>query len=188
MEGRADQGIDPVEAVDLINHGLPSSHGDLTKVDIFHASQYGNGQKVAEEIQKSMTARGHQVNVHHIRDSRPKELPGADLYVFGTPARMGKPLGKMRRFIKKVVLPAGTKYALFATHGAPRPDKKTGKMPTVEEQERWYTSIPVLTDILTSKGLVKVGDIRFFVMDLQGPLEEGWQSKVEAFVEAIDKK
>lgn len=128
------------------------------------------------------------MNVHHIRDSRPKELPSADLYIFGTPARVGKPLGKMRRFAKKVVLPTGTNYALFATHGAPRPDKKTGEMPTEEEQERWYTSIPVLTEILAPKGLVKVADMRVFVMDLQGPLEEGWQSKVEAFLEKIDKR
>ncbi len=152
------------------------------KVEIIHASKYGNGQKVAEEIQRALMSRGNQADVHHIKDVRPGQLPPADLYIFGSPARIGKPIGSMRRFIKKVRLPEGTRYALFATHGAPRPDKKTGKLPLPEELERWYTTIPVLTETLTSKGLVKVADVRVFVQDLKGPLEEGWQGKVDGFV------
>ncbi len=155
------------------------------RVEIFHASKYGNGKMVAEEIQRSMTSKGHQATVHHIREARPKELPPADLYIFGTPARVGKPLGSMRRFIKKVKLPEGTRYALFATHGAPQPNKKTGELPSPEEQEKWYTSIPVLTEMLSSKGLVKEADIRVFVQNLKGPLEDGWQAKVGSFIEQI---
>jgi flavodoxin len=155
------------------------------KVELFHASKFGNGQKVAEEFQRLMATKGHQVNIHHIRDSRPKQLPQADLYVFGSPARVGKPIGGMRRFIKKVQLPAGTRYALFATHGAPQPDKKTGTMPSAEEQERWQTTIPILSEALAPKGLVKVADMKVFVTGLKGPLEEGWQGKVEGFVEKV---
>ncbi len=155
------------------------------RVEIIHASKYGNGKMVAEEIQRLMTSKGHQASVHDHGEARPRELPPADLYIFGTPARIGKPLGSMRRFIKKVDLPEGTRYALFATHGAPQPNKKTGELPSPEEQERWYTSIPVLTEILSSKGLVKVADIRVFVKDLKGPLEDDWQAKVGSFVEQI---
>jgi flavodoxin len=164
----------------------PHNKGDRTKVEIFHASKYGNGKRVAEEIQRTMVGRGHQVDVHHIREARPKELPRADLYIIGTPARIGRPIGQMRRFTKRVRLPAGTKYALFATHGAPRPDKKTGQMPTVEEQERWYTSIAVLTEILAPQELVKVADMRVLVKDIQGPLEEGWETKGKSFVDMIE--
>ena len=155
------------------------------KIELFHASKYGNGAKVAEEFQKLMVMKGHQVNIHHIKESRPKELPQADLFVFGSPARIGKPIGGMRRFLKKVNLPAGTKYALIATHGAPKPDKKTGKMPSAEEIEKWQTSIPIMDELLRAKGMVKVADMKVFVVDLRGPLEEGWQRKVEDFVAKI---
>ena len=155
------------------------------KIELYHASKFGNGTKVAEEFRKLMVEKGHQVSIHHIKDSKPKEIPQADLYVFGSPARIGKPIGGMRRFLKKVALPTGAKYALIATHGAPRPDKKTGKMPSQEEQERWYTTIPILEEILGSKGMVKVADVKVFVTDLKGPLEEGWQNKVEAFTDQI---
>jgi flavodoxin len=167
------------------DHIVLGSRVDRMKIELFHASHYGNGAKIAEEFQRIMVAKGHQVNIHHINESKPKALPSAELYVFGTPARIGKPIGGMRRFAKKVDLPSGTKYALFATHGAPRPDKKTGKIPAPEELERWYTSIPILTETLNSKGMVKVADARFFVTDLKGPLEEGWQNKVEGFAKQI---
>jgi len=155
------------------------------KVEVYHASKYGNGAKVASEFKRIMMERGHQVGVHHFKESRPNDLPEADLYVFGSPARIGKPLGAMRRFIKKVNLPSGTRYALIATHGAPKPDKKTGKMPSMEEVERWYTTIPILTEILDSKGMVKVADMRVFVVDIKGPLEEGWEGVVKDFADRI---
>jgi flavorubredoxin len=103
------------------------------KIEYYHASKYGNGAMVADEFKKQTVAKGVTVNVHHIRQARPKELAPADLYVFSSPGRMGKPIGGMRRFLKKVTLPAGTKYALLTTELAPKPDKKTGRMPTEEE-------------------------------------------------------
>jgi flavodoxin len=151
------------------------------KIEYFHASKYGNGAMVAEEFKKQMAAKGVTVNVHHIRDARPKEMPPADLYLFSSPGRMGKPIGGMRRFLKKAKLPSGTKYAILTTEGAPQPDKKTGRMPTEEEQAKWQRVRPIMNEILQQKGLVNVAEGKVLVTGLKGPLEEGWQKKVEAF-------
>jgi menaquinone-dependent protoporphyrinogen IX oxidase len=102
----------------------------------YHASKFGNGAMVAEEFKKIMAARGITVSVQHIRDADPKDLPQADLYVFSSPGRMGKPKGSVRRFLSKASLEPGTRYAILTTQGAPKPDKKTGKMPTQEELDR----------------------------------------------------
>ncbi len=155
------------------------------KIEYFHASKFGNGAKVAEEFKALMAAKGVMVNVHHVRDAKPKAMPPADLYLFSSPGRMGKPLGRARRFLKKVALPAGTKYALLATEGAPRPDKKTGRMPTEEEMARWQRVRPVMNEILEAKGLVKVAEGKVLVTGMKGPLEEGWQKKVEDFAARI---
>jgi flavodoxin len=155
------------------------------KIEYFHASKYGNGAMVAEEFKKQMAAKEVTVNVHHIRDARPKEMPPADLYLFSSPGRMGRPIGGMRRFLKKAKLPSGTKYAILTTEGAPRPDKKTGRMPTEEEQAKWQRIIPIMNEILQEKGLVKVAEGKILVTGLKGPLEEGWQKKVEAFASQI---
>ena len=103
------------------------------KIEYLHASKFGNGAMVAAEFKKLMAAKGVGVEVHHIREVNPAELSPADLYVFSSPGRFGKPIGRMRRFLKKVRLPAGTKYAVLTTEAAPKPDKKTGRVPTEEE-------------------------------------------------------
>jgi multimeric flavodoxin WrbA len=156
------------------------------KIEILHASKYGNGEKVAEELQRALSAKGAEASVHRIDEVKAGQLPPADLYVFSSPTRMGKPPGSVRRFAKKVALPAGTKYAIFATHGAPIPDKKTGKMPSEEGIARWQRTLPVLDEILQqSNGLVKVADMIVYVTGLKGPLEEGWQAKVAAFADRV---
>src|SRR5512135_1849958 len=132
-------------------------------IEYLHASKYGNGAMVAEEFRKQMAARGITVNVHHIREARPKEMPPADLYLFSSPGRMGKPLGRVRRFLKKVQLPSGTKYALLTTEGAPQPNKKTGRMPTEEELAKWQRVTPIMNEILQGRGLVKVAEGKVLV-------------------------
>ena len=62
----------------------------------YHASKFGNGAMVAEEFKKIMAARGVTVTVRHIRDAKPRHLPAADLYVFSSPGRIGKPKGNAR--------------------------------------------------------------------------------------------
>jgi hypothetical protein len=155
------------------------------KIEYFHASKYGNGAMVAEEFTKQMAAKGVTVHVRHIRAARPDRLPPADLYLFSSPGRMGKPTGGMRRFLKKLRLPAGTRYAILTTEMAPQPDKKTGRIPTEEEQARWQRVRPIMNELLQGAGLVKVAEDKVLVTGLKGPLEEGWQQKVEAFAARI---
>ena len=155
------------------------------KIEYFHASKFGNGAKVAEEFKKRMASKGVTVNVHHIREARPKELPPADLYLFSSPGRMGKPRGCVRRFLKKARLPSGTKYAILTTEGAPQPDKKTGQMPSEEERARCQRIRPIMNQILQEKGLVKVAEEKILVTGIKGPLEESWQKKVETFASQI---
>lgn len=154
------------------------------KIEYLHASKYGNGAMVAQEFSRQMAAKGVTVDVHHIREARPKELPPADLYLFSSPGRFGKPIGGMRRFLKKVELPAGTRYAILTTEGAAHPDQ-AGHVPAEEEMAKWQRVRPVMNKILQGKGLVEVAEGTVRVTEIKGPLEEGWQHKVEAFAASI---
>ncbi len=157
------------------------------KIELYHASKYGNGARVAEEFKRLMASKGNEVNIHHIKDVGPKNVAPADLYIFGSPTHFGKATGSMVRFVKKVALPPGTKYAVFATFSAARPDKKTGKMPSEEELEKLRRTIPMIDEQLKDKGMIKVAEMNIFVQpeSLKGPLEEGWQDRVVAFVAQI---
>ena len=155
------------------------------RIEYVHASKYGNGAKVAAAFEQDMARRGAEVVVHHVADVKPRELPPADLYVFSSPGRMGRPIKSMRKFLKDLSLPTGTRYAILTTEMAPRPDKKTGQMPTEEEICRYQKVRPIMNELLQTKGLVAVAEDKVHVTDTKGPLEEGWQQKVEAFASRI---
>ena len=155
------------------------------KIEYIHASKFGNGARVAEEFRTRMAGRGVTVHVQHVGRAKPKELAPADVYVFSSPGRMGKPIGSMRRFLARVDLPVGTRYAILTTEMAPRPDKKTGRMPTEDEIAKWQRVRPIMTGTLQGKGLVEVAEDKVYVTGMRGPLEEGWQKTVEAFLSRI---
>jgi flavodoxin len=161
--------------------------GIVIRFEIFHASAFGNGKRVAEELGRILKEKGHQAEVHHIEDAKPKDLPPADIYVFGCPTRFGGPIGSMRRFVKKADLATGTRYALFATHSEVLPNKRTGIMPSEDEISRMRRTIPTLDDMLSEKGLVKITDKVFLVSgeEMKGHLLDGWQQKVVEFAQAI---
>jgi hypothetical protein len=155
------------------------------KIDYLHASKYGNGEMVAAEFKRRMADEGVLVDVHHIREVKPNDLAPADLYLFSSPGRIGKPIRSMRRFLKKVNLPARTPYAILTTEAAPRPNKKTGLPPTEEELAKRQRVRPIMNELLQAKGLVKVAEDKVYVTGLKGPLQEGWQGTVDALVKRI---
>jgi hypothetical protein len=155
------------------------------KIEYLHASKFGNGAIVAAEFARLMAGKGVAVEVHHIRELNPTEVPPADLYVFSSPGRMGKPIGRMRRFLRKLNLAVGAKYALLTTEMAPSPDKRTGRVPTEEELARWQRVRPMMNEILQAKGLVKVGEDKIYVTAMKGPLEQDWEQKVSGFVATL---
>lgn len=154
------------------------------RIQYFHASKFGNGAAVAQEFKSRMASKGVDVDVHHVKEARPREIPAADLYLFSAGGRMGRPIGGMRRFLKKVKLPAGSRYAILTTEGAPSPDAN-GKVPSPEEMAKWQRVRPIMNEILQAKGLVNVAEDKILVTGMKGPLEEGWQEKVGAFAARI---
>jgi len=100
--------------------------------------------------------------------------------------QFGKPIRQMRQFLQALSLPAGTRYALLTTEAAPKPNKRTGRMPTEEELVQMGQRVrPVMNEILESKGLVEVAEDKVCVTGVKGPLEDGWQRKVAAFAARI---
>jgi hypothetical protein len=55
----------------------------------------------------------------------------------------------------------------------------------VAHSRQWTRVRPIMNEILQRKGLVEVAEGKVQVTDIKGPLEEGWQRKVEAFAARI---
>ena len=58
-------------------------------------------------------------------------------------------------------------------------------MPTEEQRAARQRVIPIMNEILQGKGLVKVAEDKVLVTGMKGPLEDGWQDKVEAFASRL---
>jgi len=155
------------------------------RIEYVHASKFGDGARVAEEFWARMADRGVVVGVRHIDDTEPTEFAPADLYVFSSPGRYGRPIRGMRKFLAGVELPAGTRYALLTTEMAPKPDKKTGLIPTEEETCKYQHVRPIMNEILQGKGLVEVAEEKVYVTGIKGPLEDAWRDKVGSFVSTL---
>jgi menaquinone-dependent protoporphyrinogen IX oxidase len=155
------------------------------KIEYLHASRFGNGAMVAERFKEQMAVKGVAVDIHHIREVRATELSPADVYVFSSPGRFGKPIRGMRRFLKKVKLPGGTRYAILTTEATPKPDKKTRRLPTEDELAKYQRVRPIMNELLQGKGLVRVAEDKIHVTGLKGPLEDRWEMKVDAFAAAL---
>jgi flavodoxin len=153
-------------------------------IEYYQASKYGNGAKVAEELKKQLESRENTVNIHHVKKSRPQEIPHADLYIFSSPGRFGKPISDMQHFLKKIKLPSGTRYAIIATELCPNPEG-VKRITTEEEIGKCQHIIPIMNQLLQEKGLVKVAETKIFVTGLKGPLEKEWQKVVEVFASQI---
>ncbi|HTG48755.1 MAG TPA: hypothetical protein VK646_13980 [Actinomycetota bacterium] len=154
------------------------------KIEYVHASKFGNGAEVAAEFKARMAKRGVEVDVHHVHSITATQLPPADLYVFSSPGRMGRPIRSIHRFLKELPLPAGTRYALLTTEMAPKPDK-TGRMPTEEEICRYEHVRPRMNEVLHDKGMVEIAEEKVYVTGMKGPLEDGWRDKVGAFADRV---
>lgn len=155
------------------------------RIGYYHASRFGNGAMVAEEFRRQANALGATVEVHHMREMNPRELPPADLYVFSSPGQWGKPIKRTRRFLSQLALPPGTRCAILTTEMEPKPEKTTGLIPSEEEQAKWQRVRPIMNDLLQAAGVEKVVEDVIHVTEIKGPLEEGWESEVEDFVHLI---
>lgn len=151
-------------------------------VEYVHASKYGNGETVAEEFSRLMAERGAKVHVHHVKDVRAKDLPPADLYLFSAPGRFGKPIGAMRRFLRKVAAPAGARCAILTTEGLPQTD---GTGPGAEEYAKRQKVTPVMRELVRGAGMVEVAAATVHVLGIKGPLEDGWERTVAALVDEL---
>ena len=133
------------------------------KITVAYFSRFGNNKTLSEALTDRLAAKGASVSIAPMTDTRPADLPEADVYVFGSPTQIGGPPLKVNRFVRKARLRDGASYVVVATCA-----DETSK--TAEK----------LSDQLESKGLRRAAEsVTVMVKDLKGPLEEGWESKID---------
>ena len=137
---------------------------------ISYGSSFGNGKTCVDELTALLKKKGHDVARISIKETKPTDLPRADLYVFSSPTRAGQPLGKVKGFIKKGAYPENAGFSIIST-GV---DESTG-------------ALGKLADAAAKAGLKKAADgVRIKVKGIKGPLTEEYKDKLNTFAEQLD--
>jgi len=144
------------------------------KVIIIYQTNYGNNRIIGQYAASTLEAWGHEVDLHNVYDITPNEVKGADFYLFCSPTHMGKAPRKIRSFLKAFAkVQKEGKYATIVTGLPISPEKRDGR---TEE---------MLDTILSETFMTDAGSLRINSLNIKGPLEEGWEKKVDAFLETV---
>jgi flavorubredoxin len=147
---------------------------NMAKISISYQSKYGNRKKAMEYLARILEEKGNEVSVFSMADTGPNQIPDSDIYVFSTSVHMGKPPRKTRGYVKK--FKGNGRYALVVTHASEPEGHKYSPPQTIE----------MMTELIGSTGLTPASDpLLIRVVDMKGPLEEGWEDKVRGLAEIL---
>ncbi len=142
-------------------------------ISIIYESKYGNGKQAMTYLENSLKKKGNAVQLLSIHEIKPTMLPESDLYVFSAPNAFGKIVRSMRKFLEKVEIKnASARYLLVNTCLNPTSSQDKG----LEQME----------EILHEKNVAKLSEgLKLKVMGMKGPLEPGYEKKLDALVDSI---
>jgi flavodoxin len=94
------------------------------KATVVYHSKHGNCERIARAITGGLSEAGHDVMLLSV-DAADTLDTGVDLLVMGSPTRMGKAMGPIRKFIDRQVTGEwrGKRFAAFGTGLQDRGDK-----------------------------------------------------------------
>ncbi len=124
-----------------------------------------------EYLRDVLSRDGHDVELFSVREVDPSSLPSAALYIFSAPTQVGNVAGKMKKFLKKVVIPQeNAKYALVTTCMNP---PKTKSIATMER-------------LLEPKSISKAAaGLVIKVTGMKGPCETGHKDQLDTFAREL---
>lgn len=142
-------------------------------ISIIYESKYGNGKEAMTYLGNRLRKKGYSVQLASIHETNPHSLPESNLYIFSAPNAFGKIVRSMRKFLEKIEIKnTAVQYILVNTCLNPSSSKDRG----LEQME----------ELLQTKQISKLsGGVKLKVMSIKGPLEAGYEKKLDALAEAI---
>ncbi len=157
------------------------------KILIVYDSKYGNNKQIAELMAQKLQDANNAVKVAYAKDISKKEALTfqPDIFLFGGPIRAGMIAYTIKSWVagfssrlqrKGMKL---NKTAVWATHAINTPD--------TAERFAWKNVAPkwekLLANVPAARTLPGITDVS--VEGMEGPMEPGWQAKIEEFVEKV---
>jgi flavodoxin len=158
-------------------HEFSADKGGIVKGAVVFQSKWGNTRQVAEAIAKVLEESGHEINLTRIGDWDQDQ--SVDFLVLGSPTRMGKAYGPMKRLALKKMKEgwSGKRFATFSTGASMYGEK-------LSQQASEY-----MDELLKENGLVELAPpFLAGVKDMHGPLVEGELERAEEYGKELAAK
>ena len=142
-------------------------------ISIIYESKYGNGKEAMTYLETILRKKGYSVQIMSVHEIKPHSLPESNLYIFSAPNAFGKIVRSMRKFLDKIEIKnSSAHYILVNTCLNPASGQDKG----LEQME----------EILQTKQISMLLDgVKLKVMSIKGPLEAGYEKKLDALAETI---
>lgn len=148
------------------------------KAIVIYDSVFGNTRQIAEAIGKGL-AKGAEVEICQISDTRPERLKGLDFLVVGSPTRGFRPTPAVAKLLKD--LPVGSlrniKVAAFDTR-VKLSDIKSGFFRFIVDKGGYAASM-IAKQLQKKGGNLVVPPEGFYVSGEEGPLKDGELERAE---------
>jgi flavodoxin I len=153
---------------------------------VVYDSFFGNTEKIAQAIGKGLgTAK--EVQVVKVSQVTHEILTGLDYLVVGSPTRGFQPSPAIKTFVKNLATSQleGVKVTAFDTR-IPMTDKTPGFLKFMVKLFG-YADKPILDGLKNKGGMQVVPSEGFFVLESEGPLDEGELKRAEEWGAQIKK-
>ncbi len=156
------------------------------KALIVYDSFFGNTEKIALAIGKAF-GNEKEVTICKAVDVKPNMLDGLDYLIVGSPTRAFSPSPAIKSFLKSIPSKqlVGVKVAAFDTRIA-MTDKLPGFLRFLVKLFG-YADKPILEGLKKKGGQDTIPSEGFFVLDSEGPLENGELERAVVWVKQIKK-
>jgi menaquinone-dependent protoporphyrinogen IX oxidase len=143
-------------------------------ISIIYESKYGNGKEAMTYLEIILSKKGYSVQLMSVHEVDPHSPPESNLYIFSAPNAFGKIVRSMRKFLDKIEIKnSNIQYILVNTCLDPSSNIDKG----LEQME----------EILQTKNISKLSEgLKLKVMAMKGPLEEGYEKKLDEFAQTIE--
>ena len=142
-------------------------------ISIIYESKHGNGKQAMTYLENILRKKGYSVQIMSVHEIKPHSLPESNLYIFSAPNAFGKIVRSMRKFLDKIEIKnLSAHYILVNTCLNPSSSQDKG----LEQME----------EILSKKNISKLSEgLKLKVMAIKGPLETGYEKKLDEFAKTI---
>jgi len=159
----------------------------IMKILIVYDSVFGNTEKVVNSIAKILGER-HQVDIQRINSLSLEALNKSELLIIGSPTRGFKATKPINGFISDIPLNVLSKINICVFDTRIRVEKINNKLSRFIVRKGGYASEKMIKQLEKKKANIIYPANAFYVVDTEGPLEEGELERAENWVKSISIK